>query len=261
MAKKPKKHTVQKQFVNGNGGSHSDLPPIPTKAELEAAGIKIVVGVPMPATITDFAFVHFIEIFRKGWVNVDHLYGRVDVNRNRMVKAFLEHTDATHIVMLDADHLHPANVVEHLARWVLDDPNKLVVGGLHFRRGEPYDPCAFVYGNDGELHAATEWDHGCVPVDAIGHGSLLVAREVFEQMDLPYWAYSYNHADRNIYPSEDMYFCYKVRQAGIQMYCDTTQTSPHMIHGLVDEAVFRQWLEHNQDKIQRISQQEVQETV
>lgn len=262
MGRKRKKFLNKKAQQNGRPSESLDgLPPIPTKAELEAAGIKIVVGIPMPGYITDFAFVHFVEIFRKGWPNIDHLYGRVDSNRNRMAKALLEKTDATHILMLDADHLHPPDVVEHLARWVLDDPGRKIVGGLHFRRGAPYEPCAFVYGADGDLHAATEWDQGLVEVHAIGHGSILIAREVFETMEKPYWAYTYNHADRDIYPSEDMYFSFNARQAGFKMYCDTTQTSPHMIHGLVDEQVFRQWLSDNPEKIMRIKHQREKEAV
>lgn len=238
---------------NGRG-----LPPIPTKEQIEEAGIKILVGIPMPAYITDFAFIHFIEIFRRGWRNIDHLYGRVDSNRNRMAKTLLE-TDATHIVMLDADHLHAPDIVERLARWIVDDPNRKIVGGLHFRRGAPYEPCAFVYGEDGDLHAATEWDAGCVAVDAIGHGSIIIAREVFETLEKPYWAYTYNHAERDIYPSEDMFFSYHAREAGFQLYCDTTITSPHVIHGLVDEQVFRQWLSDNPEKIMRIKHKQRQE--
>lgn len=169
-----------------------------------------------------------------------------------MAKALLEKTDATHIVMLDADHLHPPDVVERLGRWVLQDRNRMIVGGLHFRRGEPYEPCAFVYGEDGKLHAATQWDDGCVEVHAIGHGSIIIAREVFEALEKPYWAYTYTHAERDIYPSEDMYFSFKAREAGFHLYCDTTLTSPHMIHGLVDESVFRQWLSDNPQRVMKV---------
>jgi hypothetical protein len=153
--------------------------------------------------------------------------------------------------MLDLDHIHPPDTVGKLARWVLEDSSRLVIGGLHFRRGEPFDPCAFCYGPDNDLHAPVEWRPGLMEVDAIGHGSILIHRSVFDILPTPWWAYSYVHAEKFIYPSEDMYFSHLCRQFGVKMYVDTTQTSPHLITSAVDESSFRAFLADHPHKIVR----------
>lgn len=237
-------------YRNGNGREAPPLPAIPTREELEAAGVHILVGIPMERNVTDAAFACFWNIARQGWPLIDHLYGRTDTNRNRMALTLRDSTpEFTHICMMDIDHTHPADTVNRLARWVLDDPDKLVVSGLHFRRGQPFDPCAFVYGPDGELHAPIEWEPGIMEVDAVGHGSILIHRSVFEMMAPPWWAYSYVHALSDIYPSEDMYFSHICRQMGIKMYVDTTQTSPHLITSSVDETSYRLYLADHPHKI------------
>jgi hypothetical protein len=204
----------------------------------------------MERNISDAAFAPFWNIARQGWPLIDHLYGRTDVNRNRMGLVLKDQAkDFTHICMLDGDHTHPADTVLKLGRWAMQDPTRLVISGLHFRRGAPFDPCAFCFGADGELHAPVEWEQGLVNVDAVGHGSILIHRSVFEILPAPWWAYSYVHAHNDIYPSEDMYFSHLCRQFGIQMWTDTTQTSPHLITSTVDETSFRLYLEDHPHKV------------
>ncbi len=224
------------------------LPPVPSRAELEAAGIRIAVGIPMERTVLDAAFLYFWAIAQRGWPLLERLYGRTDVQRNQFARALLE-TDFTHLMMLDLDHIHPPDVIERHARWVLDDPRREVVGGLHFRRGEPFEPCAFVFGPDGELHAPADWEAGLYKVHAIGHGTLLVARRVFEVLPQPWWAYNYAYAEEGKFPSEDMWFCYQLREHGLPMWCDTTITSPHLVTNTVDEDTWRAWLVDHPAKI------------
>src|ERR1044071_1567025 len=65
---------------------------------------------------------------------------RVDVNRNNIVRMFLQASkrDDDTLVMLDSDHVHPADIVERL---VAHDVG--VVGALAFTRGAPFMPCFF----------------------------------------------------------------------------------------------------------------------
>lgn len=253
----------RKQFVRRGArgysaprlGSPSSMPAVPSKQQLERAGIKILVGIPLERNVSDMAFLHFWQIAKQGYPLIERLYGRTDANRNTFARALLE-SSFTHLAMMDVDHAHQPDTIERMARWVMDDPDKLVVGGLHFRRGEPYDPCVFVMGDDGELHAPAKWEAGLLEVDAIGHGTLLISRKVFERLEQPYWAYSYAHVDKHIYPSEDMYFSWKCRENGIKLWADTTLTSPHLITGVVDESVFRAWLADNPDKVTQVNRKE-----
>jgi len=239
--------------VEGSGGAvygYQEPPlPIPTRAELEAAGIRIAVAVPMERNVTDWAFMHFWQIAQRGWPLISGVYGRTDVNRNRIGRFVRETPEITHVVMLDLDHLHAGNIVERLASWVLEDRERLVVSGLHFRRSEPFDPLAFVYGPDGKLHPPVEWPRGLMEAHAVGHGSILIAREVFERLPQPWWAYSYDEAREDVFPSEDMWFSRLCLAHGIRIWVDTTVTSPHLVTNLVDEDTFRRWLADNMERI------------
>lgn len=244
MAKKQPKRAVKAVEARVGPTYQYTAPPlpVPTRQELLEAGINIAVGIPMERNLSDWAFIHFWQIARRGWPLIDHVYGRTDINRNRIGKWLLENPEYTHVIMLDLDHIHQPDIVERLAAWVLDDPARQVVGGLHFRRAAPFDPCAFVFGPDGELHAPVHWEDGLFEVHAIGHGSILIAREFFENVPQPWWAYTYESVERNIFPSEDMWFSYVCSNNGVKMWVDTTVTSPHLIFNLVDADTFKRYV-------------------
>lgn len=227
-----------------------------TKKQLEKRGIKIVVGVPMERTIAAAPFYHFWNIARHGWEIVPLVYGRTDANRNKMAYWLTHETDYTHIVMLDADHIHPDDIVQRLARWVVEDKTRLVIGGLNFRRTAPYDPCIFRFGDDGRLYPPIEWSQGLIPVDAMGTGCVIIARQVFEQMEPPWFAYGYNWANVNKYPSEDMFFSQQCRVHDIKMYCDTTTTSPHQGEMWIDEGAFRAFVRANPEHVEMIGKKQ-----
>ena len=231
---------------NGKGGA--SLPQVPTKEKLEEAGIKIAVALPLERTMQDAAFLHFWAIAMHGWSLFARTYGRTDLNRNEFAKTLLE-SEYTHVMMLDTDHLHNPNIVEQHAKWLLQDVDKYqVIGGIHFRRGEPFDPCAFLKNKDGKLYAPVEWPKGIMKVDAIGHGSILISRKVFEAIKPPWWAYTYDTASWK-FPSEDLYFSHLCNVAGIDLWCDTTITSPHIIQSSVDENAFRLFLQDHPELI------------
>jgi glycosyltransferase involved in cell wall biosynthesis/GT2 family glycosyltransferase len=220
----------------GMQGAGADLPPIPTREELLKAGINIAVGIPMPETFRWESFAWFWRIAMRGWPLCDIPYGPTDVNRHKISEALLK-SKYTHILMLDADHQHLPDVVERHARWVLQDPKIEVVGGLHHRRGEPYDPCVYLLGPDRKLHAIAAWESGLMKVDALGAGTLLVSRKVFEKIPPPWWAV-YWDTDENKWVREDIYFSNLCLEHGIQMWCDTTAVSRHLIMSAVDTGTF-----------------------
>lgn len=228
-------------YVNGNGKRGGKLPLVPTREKLEKAGIKIALAIPLERNIPDASFLHFWAIAQKGWPLFARMYGRTDLNRNEFAKTLLE-SDYTHLMMVDLDHLHSPQIVEQHARWILEDPNRLVVGGIHFRRGEPFDPCVFLKGEDDKLYSPVDWPEGLIKVDAIGHGTILISRKVFELIPPPWWTYSYSGVNKWQWPSEDLYFCHLCNQAGIDLWCDTTITSPHLIQSSVDENAYRLYL-------------------
>jgi len=204
---------------------------------------KVLVGIPLERTIShaDKVFWNFMMIARSGVPFLPMAYMRTDLYRNLVATKLLE-TDFTHILMLDLDHQHPIDIVQRLCKWVMLDPEIKVVGGLNFRRGEPFEPCAFMQDDQGGVYSIAQWEQGLVEVDAIGTGSILISREVFEVMEPPWFYNIYDHAWEGHYPGEDIGFSKKCHDLGIPMYIDTTCSSPHLVDAFVTEDTYHSYL-------------------
>lgn len=210
---------------------------------------RVVLGVlQMPAMAhADEVFYNFWAIAMQGTPIFKMPYGRTDVVRNKLAMELLK-SDFTHLLMLDIDHIHPTDIVQKLARWVMLDPKRKVVGGLNFRRGEPFDPCCFLKGPEGKYFPPVEWGKGLIRVDRIGTGSILIAREVFEQIEPPWFYNDYSRVWEDAWPGEDMGFSIKCEEKGIEMWVDTSCTSPHGITSWVDEGTYRTYLQTHEHK-------------
>lgn len=222
------------------------IPDIPTRETLERAGIRILVGVLLERSLSDLAFINFWEIARRGYPLIDSPYRRADVHRNEMADVLLK-SDYTHLCMLDSDHMHPSDIVERLARWFMQDSTRLVIGGLNFRRAEPFDPCIFVRCEDGKLRPPFNWPARLFQVDAMGMGSILIHRKLFETLSYPWFAYAY--PERGAFPSEDMFFSNMCGARDVALWCDPSAVSPHLGQTAIHEAHFRQWVEQNTQSI------------
>ena len=216
---------------------------------------RILLGIPLERTIAhaSLVFHRFMEIAAQGVAFVKQDYTRTDLARNRFAEKLLE-SNYTHLLMLDLDHVHPADIVQRLARFPMMNPAVQIVGGLNFRRSEPYEPCAFIRNADGSLGAPAEWSPGLMEVDYLGTGSILIAREVFEAIEPPWFYNIYEHEGKweDQWPGEDIGFNEKVKAAGIKMFLDTTTTSPHVTDRLIGEKTFRNYLAQHPEKYRKI---------
>ena len=211
---------------------------------------RILVAFLLERTISyaDLVFPACMQIAAQGPVVLNMPYQRTDLARNRASMELLK-SDFTHLLMLDIDHVHPHDIIQRLARWVVKDPKKYqVVGGLNFRRSEPYDPCAYKISADGSMYTiAWEKDDEIVEVDRLGTGSILIAREVFETIPPPWFWNDYSQSWRDAWPGEDIGFNKLCVQHGIKMWVDVTVTSPHITPAIIDGATWQKWTANNQD--------------
>ena len=177
-----------------------------------------------------------LEIAQRGYPFLKIDCQRTDKQRNEMAKMLLQ-SPYTYLLMLDADHKHPPDIVDRLMQHVKDDPAKLVVSGLSFRRGAPYDPTAWIVGDDSHvMHMKpNEIPKGLVEVDIVGGSALLIHRVVFDMIPWPWFELTYKDGH---YAGEDVTFCNKCRAAGIKIYSDTTVQSPHLTKKWIDEETF-----------------------
>lgn len=219
---------------------------------------RILLAIPMERSVpfASLTFSRFMEIAAQGVSFLKQDYTRTDLARNRFAIKLLE-SQYTHLLMLDLDHVHPVDIVQKLARWVLINPEIEIVGGLNFRRSEPYEPCCFFKdAENNRVNAPAQWTPGLMKVDYIGTGSILIAREVFEKLPPPWFRNIYdieaNWADE--WPGEDIGFSEACQKANINMYVDTTCTSPHIGERLIGEKTFRAYLEQHPEKYQAMAQ-------
>ena len=222
---------------------------------------KIVVGLLLERSISyaDEVIPWIVGLAQQGIPFLKFPYGRTDLVRNKMALSLLQ-SDFTHLLMLDIDHVHPMDIAYRLGRWVIANPDIQVVGGLNFRRSAPYDPCCFIKAEDGTLRSPVEWDQGLVAVDALGTGTILINRNVFTQLEPPWFFNDYSEIMSDIWPGEDMGFSKLCNKAGIKMFVDTTTTSPHIAHGTIQEDTFRAYVAENNLDIEYINQNRVEDT-
>ena len=210
--------------------------------------IKPFVAIPMErtGTVNSETFAAFLRIARQGWDIISIEYGRIDVIRCRMAQTLLL-SDHTHLIMLDADHIHPPDVVHKLLRWAQKDRDRYqIVGGLNYRRGEPYEAMAFLREPETRKYFTYEdWPPGLHQVAAVGTGCICIDRRVFETIPPPWFAYSYpqKYTDDGTfeYPTDDTHFAQACEQAGISQWVDTTITSPHGRWMYVDKQYGDEW--------------------
>ncbi len=179
---------------------------------------------------------------RRGYFRLSIPYCRTDIARNELVRGFMaQATDPRDtLVMLDNDHIHPVDVIERLVKH-----DKPVVGGLAFRRGEPYFPCAFIRDEKGALRIMQDYPKGLVEVTLTGTGAIAIQRQVFDTLTeagypWPFFRYIYKAGD-DVLPSEDIYFGECCEAADISHWLDTETVSPHITNGLVDEQSWKDW--------------------
>lgn len=119
---------------------------------------------------------------------------------------------AEYLFFIDHDVILPTKA---LLRLVARDAD--IASGLYFTRSKPPFPLVFVDG-----HPTMDWTPGdVVQVDAVGMGCTLIRRELFEQLEPP-WFVTTGQG------TEDTHFCRRLREElGIRPVVDTGISCVH----------------------------------
>ena len=139
--------------------------------------------------------------------------------------------DCTHILWLDSDMSFPADTIPHLLSRI--DDEHLVVGANYARKNFEGLTTSYVESPEyiGQLFTK-DGDKGLVEVKHLGFGCMLMHIGVLDAIDLPFFKFE-TLADVNQRlgkPSstkdclkaqgEDVYFCAKLREAGVKLWVD-----------------------------------------
>lgn len=187
--------------------------------------------------------------------------------RNNAVARFLE-TECTHLLFIDSDQSFKPDDVMHLVACGRELVGALIpkkqidwsnVRAAALRGEEDLEGCGVRYVvNPNPEQLVVQVQNGCVPVDAVGTGFLLVERSVIKRIieANPDIAYMSDDVDGERFPrwavfdcgirdgrylSEDYLFCLRARQLGIQPYInigvrDIGHVGRHLFRGRIETA-------------------------
>lgn len=152
--------------------------------------------------------------------------------RIAIVKAAIQY-GADYILMLDDDHIidlgkntGPTNAFDLpiiLAHHLEKNPEIGIVGALYYQRGGDCYPVIMQENNNGQpffLHNC-EVSGRLQKVDVTGGGCMMLRTSIFDKIDEPWFSPEYEFGT-------DIQICKKAREAGFQVWCDTSLEIGHL---------------------------------
>jgi len=197
---------------------------------------KLAIGIPLswPFCHSDFIDSWTLLIMRalNNGLNIEVIRtssGDIGDMRNTIVEE-AQKKECTHLLFLDTDMIYPVDTIERLLAHDLD-----IVGALTFKRYPPFNPIINV-GEQYKMKYMYPYPEGLIKVTATGTGCLLINMKVFNKLEKPYFKFR-KVKGKDV--GEDIGFCYKAGDAGIDVYVDTTVKTIHICMVGVDETLCR----------------------
>jgi cellulose synthase/poly-beta-1,6-N-acetylglucosamine synthase-like glycosyltransferase len=137
--------------------------------------------------------------------------------RNQLVKTAIE-AKCDYIVFIDADMRFPKDTITQLLKH-----NKDIIGVNATTRSEPVMPTAKMLNieKDGSCIWQPIYSNsfsGISKADGIGCGVMMIKASVFAKLEEPY--FYFEQLPNNKILGEDIYFCIKAKDAGIDTWVD-----------------------------------------
>lgn len=180
-------------------------------------------GTMLPSMVNDL--IALLTMCRLNWVFHTCDSCVLQTARNDAVKRMFE-TGCDGILFIDSDQTFP-----HYALNRLLEVNKPIVGYPIVRKTQPYDPNISLFNEEkNQYECYRNYPQGrTFKVGYIGMGFTYIKKEVFEKIEFPYFDFPF--IERNgekIMMGEDVYLCQKAREAGIDVWADSTIEIGHI---------------------------------
>jgi len=153
--------------------------------------------------------------------------GYIAAVRNNLVEYAIQ-AGCSHLLMMDTDQIYPSDTIMKLIEHDLP-----IVGAKVHRRYPPFDPIMYKWDREiGRYFMLPEeiWKNESLPeVDVVGTGCILVDIKVFMDLEYPWFKHesvSLKSGQKAV--GEDVYFCRKAKEAGYQIFADTTIKIDHL---------------------------------
>jgi hypothetical protein len=190
----------------------------------DTAKMKILVGIPFGKPMEFFAVRSLLELARLNSdvkIQITMVSNSLVYDAREELGRQLLASDADYLFFLDNDMTLDPRTPVLLARHKKD-----IVTAKAFKRVPPYSPCFYTKVQvraDGQKEMAIplQYGEGLLPIEGCGLACALIHRSVFEQTPQP-WFFPMPEL------GEDLAFCYRARQAGFEIFCDTTIQCGHL---------------------------------
>lgn len=149
--------------------------------------------------------------------------GYVDVNRNKIVESAVAQ-GTTHLMFIDGDMVFPDDAI-----LTLLGHNKDIVGGNYNVRLDPTSKelsgSTVKMKVDSKVVSLTELPEKLFKCFSVATGFMMINTRVFEKLKYPYFeAYEKD----GLHHTEDVDFCRKVNEAGLEVWCDPSFKVGHI---------------------------------
>lgn len=150
-------------------------------------------------------------------------WGMCDEARRDCAQEALD-VGASHLLFLDADMSFPEDGILMLA-----SRDKRIIGANYNLRKLPLMSTVKISDKEGNMlevpgDKIPDYPFKCW---AVGTGFCLIQTDVFKEIEQPWFSYGYNPTTNSTI-GEDIYFCKKVREKGINVWCDPTILVKHL---------------------------------
>ena len=159
-------------------------------------------------------------------------------SRNQLGRLAIQQ-DADYVLWLDSDMVFDPNLLERMLQTVREKDLDMLTG-LYFRRVQPYTPVLFDTLEYTEEKASwTEYktlpENGLLEVGGCGFGCVLLSTEVLMGVQGKFGT-MFNPMQGL---GEDLAFCWRARQCGYKIICDTELVVGHVGQAVVNDAFWR----------------------
>ncbi len=153
-----------------------------------------------------------------GW----QVHGALNYSETRARNWLAENFEGDWLWFIDDDHCFAPDI---LTRLLAHDVG--IVAPLCFQRKAPFQPVALTSLEPREHWPGTSGKaaYGLQEVAATGTAGMLIHRQVFDALDRPYF---FHDDGRDKSETSDILFCKAAREAGFDIYVDTSVTLTHL---------------------------------
>lgn len=123
--------------------------------------------------------------------------------------------NSDYVLWLDSDMVFPSTTALRLL-----EHNKDIVGCNYLKRTKPLKPVAYKNVGDWDSFLPLKVEEELMEVEGVGMGCLLMKTDIFNQIQKPYFEFTYNEQS-NDWLGEDFNVLKKLREVGCKVYIDT----------------------------------------